>query len=57
MRKSTSIKIVIHPPPDRDAFEKLYIEASLEALKQLAKTAHKPKDDNRNNDSNDTPAA
>lgn len=39
MRKSAPIKIVVHLPQDKPDFDKIYIEAVMEAIKQLAETA------------------
>lgn len=39
MRKSAPIRIVVHLPQDKSAFDKIYIEAVMEAIKQLAETA------------------
>lgn len=39
MRKSAPIRIVVHLPQDKPAFDKIYIEAIMEAIKQLAETA------------------
>ena len=39
LRKSAAIKIVVHLPQDKPAFDKIYIEAVMEAIKQLAETA------------------
>lgn len=39
MRKSAPIKIVVHLPEDKPSFDKVYIEAVTEAIKQLAETA------------------
>ena len=39
MRKSAPIKIVVHLPEDKPSFDKVYIEAVMEAIKQLAETA------------------
>lgn len=38
MRKSKPIEVVIHMPDDIEAFEKIYIEALFEAIKQVAET-------------------
>lgn len=39
MRKSAPIKIVVHLPEDKKSFDQIYIEAVMEAIKQLAETA------------------
>lgn len=41
MRTSKPIHIVVHKPSDMDAFEKIYIDATFEAIKQLAQTMPK----------------
>ena len=41
MRTSKPIHIVVHKPSDMDAFEKVYIEATFEAIKQLIQTVPK----------------
>lgn len=41
MRKSKPIHIVVHKPSDMDTFEKIYIDAAFEAIKQLAQTTPK----------------
>lgn len=41
MRTSKPIHIVVHKPSDMNAFEKIYIDAAFEAIKQLAQTAPK----------------
>ncbi|MGN1305092.1 MAG: hypothetical protein ACI4YB_08660 [Oscillospiraceae bacterium] len=41
MRTSKPIHIVVHKPSDMDAFEKIYIDAAFEAIKQLAQTMPK----------------
>ncbi len=46
MRKPKPIKIVVHMPEDRAAFEKKYVEAVFDALKQLAHTAPNKQYDN-----------
>lgn len=55
MRKSKPINIIVHAPADKAAFEKLYIDATLEAIIQLVHTT--PKDKrlmlNEDNDEND----
>lgn len=39
MRKSAPIKVIVHLPEDKKTFDQIYIEAVIEAIKQLAETA------------------
>ena len=41
MRKSQPIEVVVHMPDDITEFEKIYIEATFTAIKQIIKTAPK----------------
>lgn len=55
MRKSKPINIIVHSPADKNAFEKLYIDATLEAIMQLVHKTPKKKhlmqnEDNTGND-------
>lgn len=36
MRKSKPIKIIVHMPENREEFEKIYIQATFDAILQIA---------------------
>ena len=50
MKKSKRIKTVVYFPNNRDAFEKLYVDATFEAIKQLARTTSPPNIPDKKND-------
>lgn len=41
MRRQNPIKVVMHLPDDKEAFQRLYVDAVFDSIVQLARTAPK----------------